>query len=220
METTLKFLKQLAKNNRKEWFDAHRPTYEAAKAEFEQLIRQVIAKTASFDPLVGSLEPKQCVFRINKDVRFSKDKSPYKTNMGASIAPGGKKSPIPGYYLHVEPGKSFLAGGCWQPMPEALAAIRQEIDYNGQELRKILGAKDFKNFFGGLSEEGKLKTAPKGYDKEHPDLDLLQHKSFIVVHDLTDAQVSDRNFPSYAAKVFKAMLPMNAFLRNTMDGQA
>lgn len=217
METTLKFLKQLAKNNRKEWFDENRKSYEAAKAEFEKLVATVIAKSLSFDPQLAGLEPKNCMFRINKDVRFSKDKSPYKTNMGASIAPGGKKSMVPGYYLHVEPGKSFLAGGCWQPMPEALAAIRQEIDYNGKEFRKILSAKAFKTYFGALSEEGKLKTAPKGYEKEHPDIDLLQHKSFIVVHDLTDAQVADKNFPAYAAKVFNAMLPMNNFLRNTMD---
>lgn len=219
METTLKFLKQLTKNNKKEWFDENRKTYEAAKAEFEALIKSVLDKTTVYDPALAGLEAKKCMFRINKDIRFSKDKSPYKTNMGASMNPGGKKSPVPGYYLHVEPGKSFLAGGCWQPMPDVLAAIRQEIDYNGKDFRKILAAKDFKNYFGSLSEEDKLKTAPKGYDKEHPDLDLLQHKSFIVVHDLTDAQVLDKNFPTYAAKVFKAMLPMNSFLRNTMDAE-
>ena len=217
METTLKFLKQLAKNNRKEWFDENRKTYEAAKTEFEALVKVVIDKAIVYDPLLAGLEAKKCMFRINKDVRFSKDKSPYKQNMGASINPGGKKSMIPGYYLHVEPGKSFLAGGCWQPMPEMLAAIRQEIDYNAKDFRKILAAKDFKNYFGGLSEEDKLKTAPKGYDKDHEDIDLLQHKSFIAVHELTDAQVLDKNFPAYVSKVFKAMLPLNSFLRNTMD---
>lgn len=217
METTLKFLKQLAKNNRKEWFDENRKMYEAAKVEFEAVVKAVIDKAIVYDPLLAGLEAKKCMFRINKDVRFSKDKSPYKQNMGASINPGGKKSMIPGYYLHVEPGKSFLAGGCWQPMPDMLAAIRQEIDYNAKDFRKILAAKDFKNYFGGLSEEDKLKTAPKGYDKGHEDIDLLQHKSFIAVHELTDAQVLDKNFPTYVSKVFKAMLPLNSFLRNTMD---
>lgn len=217
METTLKFLKQLAKNNRKEWFDENRKTYEAAKVEFEAVVKAVIDKAIVYDPLLAGLEAKKCMFRINKDVRFSKDKSPYKQNMGASINPGGKKSMIPGYYLHVEPGKSFLAGGCWQPMPDMLAAIRQEIDYNAKDFRKILAAKDFKNYFGALSEEDKLKTAPKGYDKAHEDIDLLQHKSFIAVHELTDAQVLDKNFPTYVSKVFKAMLPLNSFLRNTMD---
>ncbi|MES2132984.1 MAG: DUF2461 domain-containing protein [Bacteroidota bacterium] len=215
METTLKFLKQLAKNNRKEWFDENRKTYETSKAEFEAIVKSVIDKSIVFDKLLIGLEAKKCLFRINKDVRFSKDKSPYKLNMGASINPGGKKSMIAGYYIHIEPGKSFLAGGTWQPMPEVLAAIRQEIDYNSKEFRKILAAKDFKTYFGGLSEEDKLKTAPKGYEKTHPDLDLLQHKSFIVVHDITDAQVMDKNFPTYVAKVFKAMLPLNSFLRNS-----
>ena len=215
METTLKFLKQLAKNNRKEWFDENRKTYETSKAEFEAIVKSVIDKSIVFDKLLVGLEAKKCLFRINKDVRFSKDKSPYKLNMGASINPGGKKSMIAGYYVHIEPGKSFLAGGTWQPMPDVLAAIRQEIDYNSKEFRKILAAKDFKTYFGALSEEDKLKTAPKGYEKTHPDLDLLQHKSFIVVHDITDAQVMDKNFPTYAAKVFKAMLPLNSFLRNS-----
>jgi uncharacterized protein (TIGR02453 family) len=156
------------------------------------------------------------MFRINKDVRFSKDKSPYKTNMGASINPGGKKSMVPGYYIHIEPGKSFLAGGCYQPMPETLAAIRQEIDYNSSEFKKILSAKDFKTYFKELSQEDKLKTAPKGYDKNHPDKELLQHKHFIVIHHLKDEDVINKNFPLYASKVFKAMLPLNLFLRRSV----
>ncbi len=217
METTLKFLKQLAKNNHKEWFDENRKTYETAKVEFETVIKSVIDKLIINDALLAGLEAKKCMFRINKDVRFSKDKSPYKINMGASINPGGKKSMIPGYYIHIEPGKSFLAGGTWQPMPEVLAAIRQEIDYNSKEFRKILAAKDFKTYFKELSNEDKLKTAPKGYEKTHPDLDLLQHKSFIAVHDLTDAQVMDKHFPAYITKVFKATLPLNNFLRNCIN---
>ncbi len=217
METILKFLKQLANNNRKEWFDENRKTYEIAKGEFETILTSVIEKSILNDKLLMGLEAKKCMFRINKDVRFSKDKSPYKLNMGASINPGGKKSMIPGYYIHIEPGKSFLAGGTWQPMPEVLAAIRQEIDYNSKEFRKILAAKEFKTYFKTLSDDDKLKTSPKGYEKTHPDIDLLQHKSFIVVHDLTDEQVMNKNFPSYAAKMFKAMLPLNSFLRNCME---
>ena len=213
METTLKFLKQLAKNNQKEWFDANRKTYETSKAEFEAIVKSVIDKSVLFDPKLAGLEAKKCLFRINKDVRFSKDKSPYKLNMGASINPGGKKSEIPGYYIHVEPGKSFLAGGSYQPMPDVLAAIRQEIDYNTAEFKKLLNAKDFKTYFKELEQEGKLKTAPKGYDKNHPEISLLQHKNFIMVHQLKDEDVLNKNFPAYAAKVFKAMLPMNEFLR-------
>lgn len=216
METSLKFLKQLAKNNNKEWFDVNRKTYEVCKTEFETLVKSVIDKCTIFDNGLLNLEAKKCMFRINKDVRFSKDKSPYKTNMGASINPGGKKSMVPGYYIHIEPGKSFLAGGCYQPMPETLAAIRQEIDYNSAEFKKILSSKDFKSYFKELSQEDKLKTAPKGYDKNHPDKELLQHKHFIVMHHLKDEDVLNKNFPSYASKVFKAMLPLNLFLRRSV----
>ncbi len=218
METTIKFLKQLAKNNNKEWFDVNRKTYETSKEEFTAIVKTVIDKSSGFDPKLAGLDAKKCLFRINKDIRFSKDKSPYKLNMGASINPGGKKEMGAGYYIHIEPGKSFLAGGCYMPTPEVLANIRQEIDYNGAEFKKILNAKNFKTYFKGLSEEAdKLKTAPKGYPKDHPDLSLLQHKHFIVVHDLTDAQVTDKNFPAYATKVFNAMLPLNLFLRSCMQ---
>lgn len=213
MEATLKFLSQLAKNNNKEWFDTNRKTYDSVKLEFETLVKSVIDKNTLFDKELMGLEPKQCLFRINKDVRFSKDKSPYKTNMGASINPGGKKSMIAGYYLHVEPNKSFLAGGCYMPMPETLAAIRQEIDYNTADFKKIISAKDFKAYFKELSQDDKLKTAPKGYDKNHPEISLLQLKHFIVVHELTNEQLCDKNFANYASKVFKAMFPLNEFLR-------
>ena len=216
METCLKFLKQLSKNNNKEWFDVNRKTYEVCKAEFEGIVKSVIEKSFVFDNQLTGLEAKKCLFRINKDVRFSKDKSPYKLNMGASINPGGKKSMIPGYYIHIEPGKSFLAGGSYQPMPEMLAAIRQEIDYNSTEFKKIISAKDFKTYFKELSQEDKLKTSPKGYEKTHPDIALLQLKHFITVHPLSDDDVLNKKLPLYAAKVFKAMLPLNLFLRKCM----
>lgn len=217
METTFKFLKQLAKNNNKEWFDINRKLYETSKAEFEIIIKSILDKSVGFDKALAGIEAKKTMFRINRDVRFSKDKSPYKLNMGASINPGGKKEMGAGYYIHIQPGKSFLAGGCYMPPPDILAKIRQEIDYNTKEFKKILSAKDFKTFFKGLSDEGdKLKTAPKGYAKNHPELSLLQHKHFIVVHDLKDEQIMDKNFPGYAAKVFKAMYPLNTFLRACM----
>jgi uncharacterized protein (TIGR02453 family) len=216
MEATLKFLKQLPKNNNKEWFDANRKTYELCKAEFENTVKSVIDKSVVFDKDLAGLEAKKCLFRINKDVRFSKDKLPYKTNMGASINPGGKKSMIPGYYLHIEPGKSFLAGGCYQPMPEMLSAIRQEIDYNTADFKKIVSAKDFKTYFKELSQDDKLKTAPKGYEKTHPEISLLQHRHFIVIHHLIDEDVLNKNFSTYVAKIFKAMLPLNQFLRGCM----
>ncbi|MCD6020188.1 MAG: hypothetical protein K0S53_3309 [Bacteroidetes bacterium] len=217
METTLKFLKQLAKNNQKEWFDANRKTYETAKTEFEAIVKLIIEKSTTFDKELAGVEAKKCMFRINRDVRFSKDKSPYKTNMGASINPGGKKEMGAGYYIHIEPGKSFLAGGCYMPEPAALAKIRQEIDYHAADFKKVLNAKDFKTYFRDLSQDDKLKTAPKGYPKDHPDLNLLQHKHFIAEIPLQDSEVLDKNFPVYASKVFKAMYPLNQFLRKAME---
>lgn len=214
METTLKFLKQLAKNNNKEWFDENRKTYEASKTEFEKIVKSVIEKSLVFDKELGGVEAKKCLFRINRDIRFSKDKTPYKSNMGASINPGGKKGMGAGYYIHIEPGKSFLAGGCYMPEPPVLAAIRQEIDYHTKDFKRIIEAKDFKTYFKELADEGdKLKTAPKGYPKDHPELSLLQHKHFIATHYIKDDVILNINFPAYASKVFKAMLPLNLFLR-------
>ena len=217
METVFKFLKQLAKNNNKEWFDANRKTYEVCKTEFESVVKSVIDKSISFDKGLVGLEAKKCMFRINRDIRFRKNKSPYKKNMGASINPGGKKEMGAGYYIHIEPGKSFLAGGCYMPQPDVLAKIRQEIDYNAADFKKILNAKNFKTYFKELSPEDKLKTSPKGYPKDHPELSLLQNKHFIVIHHLKDANILDKNFPVYATKVFKAMLPLNEFLRACIE---
>jgi uncharacterized protein (TIGR02453 family) len=213
MQKTLKFLKQLSSNNNREWFHEHKSDYEIAKEEVVQLLENIIASISKFDPIISGLEPKSCLFRINKDVRFSKDKSPYKLNFGASINPGGKKSMIPGYYIHIEPGKSFLAGGTYMPEPEFLNAIRQEIDYHTDEFKAILNQKKFKTLFGDLSNEDKLKTAPKGYDKNHPDVNLLQHKHFIVIYPLKDSQLLSEKLTKELSDVFKEMLPLNQFLR-------
>ncbi len=217
MEISIKFLKLLAKNNSKIWFDENRKTYELAKQEFELLLKPIIDKVIIFDKSLAGIEAKKCMFRINRDVRFSKNKAPYKLNMGASINPNGKKDMGAGYYLHIEPNNSFLAGGCYMPPPEALASIRQEIDYNAVDLKSIINHKDFKTYFTQLSQDDKLKTAPRDYDKTHPEIALLQHKHFIVVHKISDAILLDKNFTSYAAKVFKAMYPLNLFLRNCIE---
>lgn len=215
--STLQFLKNLKKNNNKEWFDANRETYELAKINVREFIDELIAGISKFDPAVKNLEAKNCVFRINRDIRFSADKTPYKKNMSALIAPGGKKSFSPGYYFHLEPGASFLAGGMWQPEPAYLNAIRQEIDYNADEFKKLLNAKTFKTYFGSLSDEDKLKTVPKGYDKTHPQIELLKHRSFIVSHDLADKTILSKDFLKESLNVFNAMHPLNFFLRRACD---
>jgi uncharacterized protein (TIGR02453 family) len=216
-KSTLDFLLKLSKNNSKEWFDKNRPTYELAKANFKNFVDEVLVATVKFDPAIQQLEAKNCIFRINRDVRFSKNKAPYKNNMGASISPGGKKSSAAGYYIQLQPGNSFIAGGMWLPEAPLIQAIRQEIDYNAAEFKKIITAKEFKKQFGALSEEDKLKTVPKGYDKTHPEIELLKHKSYIVVHSLTDSEVTANDFVKQCSAVMKAMHPMNLFLRRACD---
>jgi uncharacterized protein (TIGR02453 family) len=211
------FLNKLKKNNNKEWFDKNRPTYESAKKDFQTFINELIVSSSKFDASIKHLEAKNCMFRINRDIRFSNDKTPYKTNMGASISPGGKKSFSAGYYIHLQPGASFLAGGMWQPPAPQLNAIRQEIDYNSVEFKKIITNKDFKRYFGTLSDEDKLKTAPKGYDKIHPEIELLKHRSFIVVHNLKDKDVLSKGFLTHCTNVFKAMHQLTIFLRRACD---
>jgi uncharacterized protein (TIGR02453 family) len=215
--STLDFLKKLKKNNNREWFDKHKAEYETAREDFLQLVEKLIRDASAFDPAIRGQDAKKCLFRIYRDIRFSKNKTPYKINLSADISPGGKGSCTAGYYIHIQPGGSFLAGGLWQPEPAMLNAIRQEIDYNAKEFRKILSQKDFKKYFGNLSDEDTLKTTPKGYDKTHPELDLLRHKSFIVVHELSDKEVLSKNFPKHCLTVFKAMLPLHAFLRRACD---
>jgi len=218
MKKTLTFLKKLKKNNNRDWFLKNKPEYEEAKKEFEKIIEDTLARSTKFDKKLTGLEAKKTLFRINRDVRFSKDKSPYKTNFGAFINSGGKDSPLPGYYIHIEPGKAFIAGGCWMPMPDKLAAIRQEIDYHFTDFKKILSQKEFKKYFAGkLSDEEKLVNPPKGYDKENLAVEFLKYKHFVVLHKVDDKKLLSPKFPQYAADVFKAMYPFNLFLKKAVE---
>jgi uncharacterized protein (TIGR02453 family) len=214
---TIIFLNDLKLNNNRDWFLTKNIDYKAAKQEYIVFIKTVISNLSHKAKEYTDIEASKCLFRINRDVRFSNNKAPYKTNFGASINTYGKKSPKAGLYIHIEPGVSFIGGGIYMPASDILFKVRQEIDYNTADFKKILNAKDFKTYFKELSQDDKLKTAPKGYPKDHPELNLLQHKHFIVMHPLKDSEVMDKNFPAYAAKVFKAMFPMNEFLRACME---
>src|SRR5689334_14665728 len=167
---TLKFLTQLKKNNNKPWFDVHRPQYEAARIDFSNFIQLVIDALQKTDTTITGLTSKDCMFRINRDIRFSKDKRPYKSNFGAIIKPGGRKSIYAGYYFHCEPGNSFIGGGLWMPEVSELKKVRQEIDYNWDEFQSILKNKTFKKIYRDLyqNNEIKLSTMPKGYEKDNP----------------------------------------------------
>jgi uncharacterized protein (TIGR02453 family) len=216
--STLKFLKDLKKNNNKQWFEANRKNYETAKADYLSLVESIIMAVSKFDEPVGALKAKDCTFRINRDVRFSKDKSPYKSNMGAFIKPGGKKVNAPGYYFHCEPGENFVAGGLYMPEPAELVRVRQEIDYNYDEWSKIINNKTFKKYFkGGLRKTDTLSRPPKGYAEDNPAIAYLKLKSFIISRPLTDADLVDKNLVKEIAKTFEAMKPMIDFLNHAMQ---
>ncbi len=215
--STLQFLKQLSKNNNKPWFDENRKKYELAKADFIQLISGVIDSISKFDGSVKELESKKCIFRINRDVRFSKDKSPYKTNLGASISAGGKKISIAGYYFHCEPGKSFLAGGFYMPDPEQLSKIRQEIDYNFDEWKKIIQNKTFKKYFpAGIEGIDVLSRPPKGYEPSNPAIEFLKMKCFIISHPLTDKELTEKDLLKKSGQVYAGMWPLIQFLNTAI----
>jgi len=185
--------------------------YLKAKEAMEGFINELIPAIRSFDPLLDMITAKECTFRIYRDVRFSKDKSPYKTNMGAYIARGGKGSQFAGYYVHVDPAQSFLAGGIYMPQPEVLKKIREEIVYNVEEYKKIVYSKSFMSVFGKIDDPAKLINPPKGFSKDFPDIDLLKFKSFAVMHNVSNDILKKEDYLSYAIKTFKHLYPLNKF---------
>ena len=217
LSSTLKFLKELKKNNNRPWFEEHRQQYETAKEDFLLLTEKLITGISVFDPAIALLKAKECVFRINRDVRFSKDKSPYKNNIAGYFNRNGKKGNGAGYYLHIEPGKSFAAGGMWMPEAKELASIRQEIDYSFDNWKKIIGNTSFKKtFIEGIKGEA-LVRPPKGYDETNPAIAYLKMKNFVVTKSFTDTEIQSKTFVKDVANTFKAMKPMIDFLNGAID---
>ena len=208
--STLEFLNLLKKNNNREWFEKNRSLYIAAKADFENFVQNLIYEIIGFDPIMKGLEAKSCIFRINRDVRFSHDKSPYKTNMGAFIVRGGKQNgdKYAGYYFHIEPGKSMLAGGAYIPPKQWLSSIRDKIDSEPEKLIAIIEHPEFREYFGQIEGE-KLKKAPKGFPPDHKHIELLKFKSYLATKEVTDKQVINDAYLKYSVAVFKAMKPLN-----------
>ncbi len=216
--STLDFLADLKQNNDRTWFTANKPRYEAARREFEDFIGALIPRIAQFDPLIARLEAKKCIFRIYKDTRFAKDKSPYKTNFGAHLVEAAERPhDRAGYYIHVEPGNIFLGGGAYIPPSSWLNAIRRAIDRDGQTLVAIINSPEFKKYFGEMEGE-QLKTRPKDYPADHPHIDLLKRKSFLAMRKVTDAETQQAGFVDQAARIFKALKPFDDFLNQAMEG--
>lgn len=213
----LEFLAQLESNNNREWFNANKKLYESAKEEVECVVNSIIPAIAKFDDTVKLVQAKDCMFRIFRDVRFSKDKSPYKINMGAWISRVGRKSSGPGYYIHFQPGGSFLAAGVYMPEPDQLKKIRKEIYYNVTEFLSILHEKNFKKYCSGIDEMDMAKLAPKDFPKDFPEIDLLKHRHYTVSYPIRDEMVNSEHFTELAGIAFKAMHPLNAFLKRALE---
>jgi uncharacterized protein (TIGR02453 family) len=219
MKTTIiAFLKDLKKNNDREWFQANKPRYEEGKKEFEDFVNSLLPAIAKFDDSIKFLTAKDCIWRIYRDVRFAKDKSPYKTNFGAFMAKGGKKNHGPGYYFHIEPGGCFLSGGVWMPESEITKKIRKEIYYNYDEFKGILNHKDFKKYFDGISDWDRQKLPPREFPKDFPGMDLLLNRSFTISHSMDDKMLYKDDLLEYSVKVYKAMQPYNNFLARAIEG--
>lgn len=212
----LNFLTALKENNNREWFQVNKSWYETARNEFEAFINEIIPGIRSFDPMIDMITAKDCAFRIYRDVRFSSDKSPYKTNMGAYIARGGKNSTLAGYYVHVEPGMSFLAGGLYMPPSETLKRIREEIFYNIADFKLIINNPEFKEYFEAFDASQKLKKPPKGFSADFADIDLLKFKSYAVMHSVNDELLLSRDYSDYAIACFRSLHPLNRFFNEIL----
>jgi uncharacterized protein (TIGR02453 family) len=212
-KSTLDFLNLIKYNNNRDWFIKNRESYLNARENFETFVQKLIDQIIEFEPIMKGLEVKSCVYRFNRDIRFSNDKSLYKTHFGAFIVRGGKKNgdKYGGYYFHIEPGASIIAGGAYMPPAPWLSAIREKINEEPDRFIKIISNKEFVRFFGQLSGE-KLKKAPKGYPSDHPNVDLLKFKSYLVVNEVTDDSVLSEKYFEHTIKVMKAMKPLNDFL--------
>lgn len=208
------FLSNLKENNNKIWFTENKPTYEKIKSDFEKIVAGLITEISKIEPQINILKPKDCVFRIYKDVRFSKDKLPYKTNMGAFFVPGGKKSGMAGYYVHIEPGNCFIGGGIYMPQPPILKNIRDEVYYNYDEFLKVISEKNFIKYFKTISGS-KTTLMPKGFPKDFIGADYLKFKDFTVIHEVKDSFLTDKNAIQNTLEIFKSMKPFNDFLNAT-----
>lgn len=198
---------------------ANKSGFDNAKKEFEDFVDNLLIQIAGFDPSIGHHSAKDCIFRIYRDVRFSKDKSPYKTHLGAHITAAAKKSEIhsrAGYYIHIGPGESMLAGGAYMPQGPWLKGIRNELAHNADDFRKIINSENFKKYFGTIEGE-KLKTAPRDFPKDHPEIELLKYKSFLATHRLKDAEVTSQGFLKRATDTFKALYPFDQFLNDALN---
>jgi len=217
-KSSLQYLIALKKNNNRDWFADTKPTFKKAQDNAKAMYAFIREGLENHDEI-----DKFKLFRIYRDVRFSKDKTPYKAHFAGSYARLGKEL-RGGYYLRIRPGESFLAGGFWEPNKEDLLRIRKEIEQDASEIHAILKDDNYMKYFGGKFEGAELKSAPRGFDKGHKDIDLLRKKGFIAVRNFSDAEVLAPNFLEEVTESFKALRPFfNLFsdvLTTNLNGES
>ncbi len=209
--TIYQFLIELQINNNRAWFNDNKQRYLEAKKLFETFVDRLIQKLKTVDQSIDVESAKDCVFRIYRDTRFSKNKTPYKENFGASITRGGRKSPFAGYYIHIETDNSFVGGGIYHPDSGVLKALRQHIFEHTEEFKQIINDKNFKVYFPKIYGD-KLKMAPKGFAKDFSDIDLLKHKDYAVIHKLDNDFFLQDDVVKQVLKIYEILKPFNDFL--------
>ena len=221
MKTVISFLRELIANNHKEWFDINRDYYKEAQNEYNRFIDRLITEIRLFDPAIGAISAKDCVYRIYRDVRFSNDKTPYKNHFGAYIAQGGRKSPLGGYYFHVEPaGAGYLnhsmwAGGIYCPDAPTLKAIRTDIYEQTDDYKSITQNREFADTFTWF-DGNMLTTAPKGFPKNFSDIDLLKRKDYTFYRNIDEPTLLGDHLLEESIRIFRLMLPFNRFMNRAI----
>jgi len=216
---SLEFLRDLKTNNNRDWFLENKKRYEEFKKDYHQLIQAFLEIMKPQDSNLELLEVKNCTFRINRDIRFSKNKSPYKTHLGIWMNTNQGNNNGPGYYIHIEKGGSFIAGGMYSPESDDLKKIRKEIAFFHEDLEVILKDKNFKKFYSGLerTESNSLKNGPKDFDKEHPAIEFLKLKSFVAIHKIADGTLFNENFVKATAEKLIVLKPLLVFLNRGLS---
>ena len=211
------FLESLKKNNNREWFEKNKSWYDEAKKEFDNFTAKLITVVGKIDKDIAYLEPKECTFRIYRDIRFSPDKTPYKTNFGAYLVKGGKKSNFAGYYFHIEPGSNMLAGGIYMPMPDILKKLRMEIYENIDEFLEIVENPTFIKHFGQIDDDAKLKSPPKDFPNDFPHIEYLKFKNYSVAKNLSSQMIHSNKLMDEVITVYTVLKPLNKFLNNALS---
>lgn len=218
MQEIISFLSDLKDNNNKEWFNSQKKRYDQVKGQFVEIVAQILESLKCFEPLMEDLKAPQCIFRINRDIRFTTDKSPYKTNFGAFFSIEGKNTSKAGYYLQIAPDESFVGGGIYMPEADVLKKIRQEIDYNFGDFKNIIESKSFKEWYPAVYDQDKLSRPPKGYDAENPAIEFLKLKHHIYSHDLSPSELKEpQKLVKTTVAAFKALKPYNDFLNQCFE---